>query len=367
MRVWFVAATVVGCGFDPTPLPRPGETMIDGGSGSCASATEQFSTCGFGSGSDLAIGGSAIYDTDTGSLMIGAQTQQVDHMHVAASGGIQVDALIVRGFTLSAKLTIIGALPLAIVATGDVMIGGELFVTPGLVGARATCDAKAGANDTSGGGGGGGGAFRGNGGSGAPGDSATAAGGTGGVAQALPTTLVGGCPGGAGGDGSNGGIGGSGGAGGGVLLIATFGAISIMPGGGIAVNGAGGQSGGADKTGGGGGGAGGLAVLEASSVSNGGYVVANGGGGAEGENAAGAGNAGADGNLSATPARGGGGATSVGGDGGSGGAGDVLDGVASTQQLSDGGGGGGGGVGYLGVTHSAPGQGVYSPNPSTWP
>lgn len=358
---------LVGCGFDPPAQQLVASTATpDGGSDSCASLTEQFATCSLGSGSDLSITSSATYDTETGTLRIGAQVVPVNQQRVHASGGVEVDALVVGSFELSATLTVVGELPLALIASRDVMIGGELYVTPGLAGARGPCDATDGADSTEGGGGGGGGAFRGIGGGGGTGSGGVIAGGGGGAAQPLPTTLVGGCAGANGGVGA--GPGGVGGVGGGVVLIATAGTIAIMPGGGIAVNGGGGQISNASKGGGGGGGAGGLAVLEATSVVNQGYVVANGGGGAEGENNAGnAANAGSDGTSTAMPAKGGAGGTSDGGDGGSGGAGPAIAGVTATDSQRDGGGGGGGGVGYIGVTRAAPGPGLYSPGATTWP
>ncbi|HEY3806260.1 MAG TPA: hypothetical protein VGL61_26835 [Kofleriaceae bacterium] len=374
MRVRLLAVALAACGFSPHGASDGG-----GGSGSmqptdapCPSATEQFDTCMFGSGSDLAITTDAIYNTDTGTL-VANDGAAIPHRDVQLlANGVTIDVLVVGKLQLSATLIVEGSLPLAIYASGNVTIdGGELTIDSGDAGARATCTQGpvAGTNNKEGGGGGGGGSFQGTGGSGGPGSNGNEPGGAGGTAMALPATLVGGCAGAIGGTGDNSIIGGAGGFGGGVLLIATPGTI-VIGSGGIDANGEGGQVGGSNKTGGGGGGAGGLIVLEASAISNGGHVVANGGGGAEGENSDGGsdgGRPGSNGSLSTMQAAGGAGGTGQGGDGGSGGAGSSLDGIACTDVVTDGGGGGGGGVGYIGVTQTPSGGGVFSPSPTTWP
>jgi hypothetical protein len=374
MRGRLLAVALVGCGFSP----HDSATGADGGNGEgmqtdapCPSATEQFDTCMFGSGSDLTISQNAIYNTDSGALT-STGGNAIPHQHAQLlANGVMIDVLVVGKFQLSATLIVEGSLPLAIYASSDVTIGGELSIDPGDAGARTTCTGGAmlGTDDKEGGGGGGGGGFQGSGGSGGTGSNGVVPGGAGGLAMVLPTMLVGGCAGANGGSGDNSVLGGLGGFGGGVVLIATDGMIEITGGGGIDANGEGGQVGGSNKTGGGGGGAGGLIVLEAGVISNDGYVVTNGGGGAEGENSDGGadgGRPGSNGTLTTMLAAGGTGGTEQGGDGGSGGAGSTLGGSACTDVENDGGGGGGGGVGFIGVTQTPSGAGVFSPLPTTW-
>ena len=160
MRVRLIVVALVGCGFDPHAIVGDGGTTHDSAmiDAACPSATEQFDTCTLGSGSDLVITTDSIYNTDTGALtsMSGAVTL-VDHLHLTTKSGVMVDVLIVDELQLLANLTVEGSLPLAIAATGDVSISGELSIDPGDAGARDDCvgGATAGVDDTEGGGGGG--------------------------------------------------------------------------------------------------------------------------------------------------------------------------------------------------------------------
>jgi hypothetical protein len=176
------------------------------------------------------------------------------------------------------------------------------------------------------------------------------------VAGAVPTLLVGGCPGGNGGDGDGtDGGGGSGGGGGGAVYLLAGDSITIT--GKVNASGAGGGKGSAgtfSSGGGGGGGSGGLIGLEAPSVTvtSPGTLFANGGGGASGNgsNANDAGASGADPSAAATAAAGASG-TNGGGAGGNGsvGATAASAGRNGSNQPEAAGGGGGGGAGVIRV------------------
>jgi hypothetical protein len=264
-----------------------------------------------------------------------------------------MNACVVAGttITIDGRLTGIGSRPLILLATeGSILIpaGGTVDVSSHRTAAARGAGANpiggcAGGMAATGSGGGAGGSFGGLGGEGGTGNNAGA-----GAANPIevPTTLRGGCPGGAGGTPIGSMDGGDGG--GGVLLIAT----SIMVDGSINASGEGGLGGSGANTiprGGAGGGSGGMIVFDASMLivgANAG-VMAQGGGGGESSAVAISGNPGGepDPAFVGQPAAGGFGAASSaqnGGNGGTTGAGDPgFNGVTTN------GGGGGGGTGLI--------------------
>lgn len=271
---------------------------------------------------------------------------------------------------IPAEVTVraVGARPLALLASGDIVIDGTLDVSsarevveppqsPELIGA-------------------GGGTFKGcqsfrrdpearpDGGAAGAGGTFTALGGAGGDGnydvvrdralggltpfdpEPSPTALRPGCRGQDGAGTAPGAKGGRGGPAGGAVYVASKTSITVN--GTVAANGAGGM-GGSAQVGGGGGGAGGMIVLEAPSVARNGTLVANGGGGGEGGIFAGGivlGASGEDGRRNTTFAAGG--ASSAPGKGGDGGA--LLHPGGEDGTFTDeAGAGGGGAVGLIRV------------------
>jgi hypothetical protein len=368
-----VAGYVTGCSFSPSAPSDGGNGVRDTSrsSDACASITDQFDACMFGSGADLTIGDLATYDTDEGVLMVGSMPPiPLADQHVSTPAGT-IDLIPVHAFSLTANaaLRVSGSLALAIYATDTIDIAGVIDVgangSAGGPGARASCDQgpTTGAPSSSGAGGGGGGAFQGAGGLAGTGKNGDSAAGIGGTVSALPSGLLGGCPGAQGGSGGI--AGGVGGAGGGAILLASAVSITIEPRGGINVGGGGGSPGSNDQAGGGGGGAGGFILLQAPTIANHGFCAANGGGGGEGASSGTTGSPGANGGSDATPAAGGTGTTN-GGNGGSGGAGNTPNGSAGAGT-NDGGGGGGGGVGYIAAKGALANTGVITPPITQWP
>jgi hypothetical protein len=261
--------------------------------------------------------------------------------------------------TMGATVGAGGNLPLVIVSTTDITIGG-----PTTLDARSASDPASagtgpnanpsdcgtppsGGDNLLGGGGGAGGTFGTPGGNGAIGGAGAASQGAGGIATPAITpitTLRGGCPGGqgAGGDSAV-----DGGAGGGAVALFARGKIKID--GVITASGAGGHGGSIARGGGGGGGSGGMIVLHASMITLGpmGKVIANGGGGGGGAGNVGAGGDGEDATVINMPALGStttNGGASVGGNGAF-----KSTGATSPGASANGGGGGGGGVGVIRV------------------
>ena len=260
----------------------------------------------------------------------------------------------------------VGAYPLVIASTTDVLINGTLDVSTqsgaqhgaGSSPALSACDGTSslnGASNTSGGGGGAGGSFGTLGGQGGNGGQA---GGTAGAPNPTqtPTALRGGCPGGIGGNGM-GGTGGNQAWPGGAVWVVAYGAITIS--GAINASGENGFPGtqggnGAGAAGGGasGGASGGMILLDAASLSVTGNLVADGGGGGGGGDSTNGGN-GNDGSVPnvagpSMQASGGNG----GGTGGNGGRGAATSGNAQNGGNGanvSGGGGGGGGMGVIWV------------------
>jgi hypothetical protein len=271
--------------------------------------------------------------------------------------------IIAQQVDIEDSLRIVGPDPVAIVSTGDLVIGSAGIIdvssqgggipSPGAGADTGACTTMAGeAQGTidNRAGGGAGGSFGGMGGPGGSGPSKVANG------QPAPldeSTLHGGCPGGAGGA-RNGSAQARGGDGGGAVYVVAKGTIHIA--GRISANAERGYGGNttspADFPGGGGGGAGGMIVLDADVivVDAGAALVANGGGGGGGANGTQQGRDGTDGASTGAPGgSGGGGGTSIGGDGGAGSSRNRNDGSpgGSGGSTQGGGGGGGGGAGFI--------------------
>lgn len=255
-----------------------------------------------------------------------------------------------------------GTLPLVVVASGDITIGGSGVIDVashrgGTVGGAASNASQclAGVTPTQAGGTGGGGYGGSFGGAGGNGNSGVA-GGNGGIAapaSGTPTVVRGGCPGSQGADGGSGSGGGTPGAGGGAVVLIARGKIQID--GEINASGSAGRGGGdSTQAGAGGGGSGGLIALDASmvTVSGGAHVWANGAGGGDGASSFAGGAPGNDSSGPAAAGTGGTGGTTAGGDGGassvSGTIGGGNGGPGSISGLSAGAGGaGGGGAGVI--------------------
>lgn len=246
--------------------------------------------------------------------------------------GTSVALLVYSSITISSTLTVVGPVPLALIARDGIVVSGTIELsasgaTPGPGGNAGATSAGADAPGSRAGrgggesgtyddGGGGGGGSCGTGGAGGRGGDA--GGGNGGGASNLSSdaeSLRGGGGGGAGNRSS--GFGGGGGGGGG-LQLSTRGTLEIS--GTIHARGAGGGGGreGTNWGSGGGGGAGGFVVLEAPIVVVSGTIDLSGGGGGSGRNG---GSGGGGGGGTSSPGAPGGSNTSTWGNGGGGGGG----------------------------------------------
>ena len=262
--------------------------------------------------------------------------------------------------TISAPVTITGAMPLIVVATGHIEVGGNVSLFgdgavpgpgatatgPGLGGNGQTMAEPEGERSS---GGGAGGSY----------GSLGAVGGAPGIAGGTIGTLYGGSPTAPLSGGAAGGIGGdattNGGVGGGAIQLSS--AVSITVGAFEINAGGGGGGAGFGFQGGGGGGAGGEILLEAPSLIVRGVLAANGGGGGGGGSGDGNGQfaaPGQDGLASGTPATGGVGGVPQGSVGGSGAAGTAaLTDATAGAQVNSKAGGGGGGAGRIWLRHRA--------------
>ncbi|AKF05827.1 hypothetical protein [Sandaracinus amylolyticus] len=320
---------------------------------------------------DVVVAGTARFDTSacTSTMSLARVVPQ--------SAGPSVCVLQVRNLRVEsgATLSVVGNLPLAILATGDVEIRGTLDASAALErpGPGGGAGGRPGAIDGSGwgpgrggtrmgsfddGGGGGGGLCGSGGAGGAGGDAAGGAAGPATDAQLL-VPLRGGSGGGLGLGATGGGPGatgtfGLGGGGGGGVQISALGRIRVE--GAILVGGGGGRAGRSVEAGnwgaGGGGGSGGGILLEAPEVAfeGSGTLGATGGGGGGSASAGTSGGDGEDGRVSLTSASGGAsGGPEYGASGGDSGGGEVLAGRAgeANEARSANGGGGGGGAGCI--------------------
>ena len=296
--------------------------------------------------------------TDVGSSACALLSPPNDAVCVVAGTTVSISSF------LSAR----GQRPLVVLSLATLDIPGELDVDSamGMPGAGSTGVGCVGTAPTQVGGGGYGGSFGGRGGDG--GSTAPPAGVAG--AAFVPTSLRGGCPGGAGKDPSS-----FVGLGGGAVALIAVNGISVLG----TINASGSAGGGArtGQGGGNGGGAGGMIVLdgEAITVGTSTQIFANGGGGGGGDSAFGI--DGSDGSNPSSTTAGGGGGGGGGITGGKGGAGATLD--ASSRDPIDAGrgadpssgnagdGGGGGGFGVIKLFHAAMPTGAglarFSPRP----
>ncbi|MGE0873015.1 MAG: hypothetical protein AB7P03_30970 [Kofleriaceae bacterium] len=365
-----VSAGAAACGFDARSMPDA--QLAD----ACVSFATAIDTCGLAVTAEVTFGGSLRYNTDSFVLsdLEGNNSSMPAHQ-VISGADAEIDVWVLPAFTLpsGSTLRVEGSRPFAIIAFGDVTIGGTIDAAAGAGGRLAdACAASGGANgapDSGGAPGGGGGGFGGAGGQGGAAnlDGLQLDGGAGGQVALHPRSPLGGCPGGAGGDGLE--SGGKPGRAGGAVYIASMTSISIVAGAVINVGGGGGGGGSpVGDAGGGGGGSGGMIMIEGPVVGIGGVLAANGGGAGggstSGSDPGGTGTTGLPSELPATGGIGASGATA----GGAGGAGGIAAGATPTMLLNGGGGGGGGGVGYITVLRAAPlVTGTISPPLTDWP
>ncbi|HET9627149.1 MAG TPA: hypothetical protein VFP84_37575, partial [Kofleriaceae bacterium] len=223
MGVW-------GCGFQSSAAPGGDDGDPPGGNPPpgdnpppcTASIAKLYDTCQLTFTGDLELpSGTYTYDTDQEKLTDadGAEVA-VGHVHFDTPAA-PVSAIYAENVHLAsgAHLRATGARGFAIIAAVALTLddGASVDVSAGGAGARTTCDASGagtGTNNSGGAGGGGGGGFGAAGGDGGRGNSdfggTQAPGGKAGAATAaMPSGVIGGCPGGAGGRGDdNGGAGG---------------------------------------------------------------------------------------------------------------------------------------------------------------
>jgi len=354
---------LAGCGFSAGPSGTAIDASGDGGSID-ARLDDAFA---FDVNVDLCYSGSGGYrvclpSMPTSSLVLAGtiDTTPCTGGFVLAPGASLPDLCVMSGTTVTATgaVRVIGARPLAIVATQDLTIGsGATLDASSIVGGTrgaganlGTCNAGSPPGGSSGGGGGGaGGSFQSRGGAG--GGGMGTAGGTSGVT--VTTAFVrGGCRGQPGGGATPGSGGDSGGS---IYLVA---GARLQIDGQLNASGAGGGGATGSKSGGGGGGSGGMITLYGSPIviGSGARIWANGGGGGGGGSSS---SAGTSGGQAVAP-----------GGGGSAGSGDGAGGVGAAQVMSGapgmqgakGGGGGGGGVGVIeNVTGGLLAPGTFSP------
>lgn len=219
---------------------------------------------------DFSLGDFTTFNTDTGEVLNSGDPVTVHSDIIAQTGNPGIPMIRVFAVrSLSTKsLTVRGRSAFAVVASGEIKIGGMLWIAGiGTSGAGAFNDAGCRGQDSIGdGGGAGGGGFGSKGGAGAggvaqSGGSHFTLGAAGGNPSGEPSLvpLRGGC------DGGN-----TNGNGGGAIQLVSRSSISILAEGKIVANGGGGYFGG---------GAGGGILLEAPTVVISGYLLANGGGG----------------------------------------------------------------------------------------
>ena len=249
-----------------------------------------------------------------------------------------------------------GSRPLALVATTEVDISGLVDVASHYGGSTGPAQGMdcgtSGAPAAGSHAGGAGGSFATRGGNGGTG---SGSGGTAAPAEALPSRVVGGCPGGNGDDAGtavvpSGPTVGVGGAGGGAVIVVAGAAITVHQIDASGGAGMGGGSSGSGGGGGGGGGSGGMIVLVAQSVYVGGATLwADGAGGGGAGSAGAAGTPGSDPNGVTSCCQGGSGGTpgGVGAHDGSG--------AGNGSDAMVGGGGGGGGAGFIVLRGTATG------------
>ncbi len=323
-----------------TPLVTSGDWVFS--TQTCGSSTAKIDTTkGVVYGCDLGV------DLGSQSFTYTAITQSDMSL-----GSLPAALFVTNKFTIQPGITVtvVGNLPLIVVALDDVNIGGLLDASRGVAGGAIDNRGFMKGNGPGGGGpgmdgsgGGAGGGFCGLGGA------AAGNGGIGGTSygNASNVPLLGGSGGGSAGQAS--------GPGGGAVQIVSATALQVTGLGAIQVGGAGGSWGGS------GAGSGGAILLEAPTISIAGTLAANGGGGGGGNGIC---NPGQDGQPSATPAAG---DTCPANPGGAGSAGPAINGTAPASGTLGGGGGAAGRIrlntmsGAVTIGSSA----IISPSPTT--
>jgi len=304
-----------------------------------------------------------VLDTQTLDTDVAASCTQV----IAQLDGTELCVIAGTSISVIGVVTTTGTRPLVLAATGTITISSNGILDASSDATRTGAGANdaevcglslfragAGEGDSGGGGGGAGGGFGTRGANGGVGDNNDnqpptphkGAPGIAGMQQPLPTSLRGGCPGGAGGGGANSvtAIGPGGGASGGAVYLIAHGSLVIA--GHVFASGAGGhaRSGATGfMDGGAGGGSGGMVGLDSPTIEITGIVAANGGSGAGGGDYDG-GAPGVAGSTTTwdTAALGGVGAPCCGAAGGRGTGGASVTPTAGALDISGGGGGGGG-------------------------
>lgn len=336
----------------------------DGGERACEMLeARHFDACAVGGpppGEPLpapALTGDCIYDTSTGMLDCGGDSDTVGQVEIAQSGGPTIAVLLFEELTIpeGTTLRVSGDKPLVLASLTTVTIDGDIDARsyrnaggvpqpgPGSDD-QSHCSAPVAAGPSGGGGGGG---FAGAGGDGGDGNAMDTGGGPGG-AVSPPALIVAGCSGAPGAD-EGGNSASTPGAGGGALEIVAGTSITVT--GSVLAGGMGAaRTGTNDEIGGAGGGSGGYLGFDAPMVTfaDGSIVAANGGGGAEGsdDQGNGAGEPGSDSLPSTMAAPGGDVNGAAGGAGGDGSDVAALSGGLGTES-QQGGGGGGGAAGFI--------------------
>lgn len=369
MRRTLIAVGLAGCGFTVQPAGTAFDGLDDAGPMLDAHVPDAQLTDAFAFdvNTSLCFGGTGAFQVCLNAMPPPTLTLSGTINTTTCAGGLvyapgvtEPNLCVMSGVNVTATGTVrvVGARPLAIVATQDLTIGsGATFdassVAGGTSGAGAnlgTCQVGSPPGGNSGGGGGGaGGSFktRGGAGGGAMGSSGGTSGGTGSAPM-----VRGGCRGQSGGGTAPG----PGADSGGSIYLAAGGRLQID--GRINVSGAGGRGATGSKSGGGGGGTGGMITLHGApiAIGSGARLWANGGGGGGGGSSN---SAGTNGGEAQDP--GSGGAPGSGDGAGGVGAFQLRDGAMGTSG-GKGGGGGGGGAGVIeNLTGGSLPSGTFSP------
>ena len=185
-------------GDDALDPDGPGGDGADG----CASFATYVDTCALPPGLPLVLSDKVVFDTDRGTLSDASGPLPIVEVVVDTPEG-ELAVIVATSVTIAGNAVFggVGTRPMAVVSTGDVVIGSNalVFVGSGGAGARAACEggATAGADHNGGAGGGGGGGFGAPGGRGGRGnsDGTNASGGAAGAAVAtLPAAPRGAAP-----------------------------------------------------------------------------------------------------------------------------------------------------------------------------
>jgi hypothetical protein len=104
----------------------------------CVTFASQFDTCQLTLAGDLELSGAVAYNTTTHELRAGGETMPVARMMLETKAG-DIDAILAHDlrFAAGATLRAIGARPLAIVASGSIVLGALASIDAGVGGAGA--------------------------------------------------------------------------------------------------------------------------------------------------------------------------------------------------------------------------------------